>query len=357
MRKYVLLLSVVSSACSPGSEGTGENIDLGATGTTFDSEGGSSSGGSGTSTGEEPDIPTTGGGSTGGEGGGGETTGDAAMCGDGVVEGDEICDDGFEGNQPENMCTPGCIPAKCGDAYVQPSNGETCDDGAFNAAMPGYGQCSTSCVRESFCGDGVVQIEAGEECEPGGGGDGENCGAMCKLSPRLVFVTSAVFSGNMGGLAGADKHCNEAAAMQPGITGTYRAWLMVDGQSIEDRFPEFVEPVAWNFTNTSAGLLAKSFAELVAEGPAQPVAFTEAGDEMPMESVWTGITKDGVAAGGDCAQWTSEAGTAALIGYSGYLPNVGPDALKWKLERQWTDIGFKKTCNKKHPIYCLQVAD
>jgi hypothetical protein len=110
------------------------------------------------------------------------------MCGDGIVEGDEICDDGFEGNQPENMCTPGCIPAKCGDAYVQPSNGETCDDGAFNAAMPGYGQCSTSCVRESFCGDGVVQIEAGEECEPGGGGDGENCGAMCKLSPRLVFV-------------------------------------------------------------------------------------------------------------------------------------------------------------------------
>jgi len=36
MRKYVLLLSVVSSACSPGSEGTGEDVDLDATGTTFD---------------------------------------------------------------------------------------------------------------------------------------------------------------------------------------------------------------------------------------------------------------------------------------------------------------------------------
>ncbi len=358
MRKYVLLLSPLLIACGTVIEGTGENIDLGATGTTFDSEAEPGSGSSGTSTGEEPDIPTTSGGPTGGgEGEGGETTGAAAVCGDGIVEGEEMCDDGFESNQPWNMCTPNCTPAKCGDAYVQPSNGETCDDGPLNAAMPGYNECSTSCVRESFCGDGVIQIEAGEECEPGGGGDEKNCGAMCKLSPRLMFVTSAVFSGNMGGLAGADKHCNQAAAQQPGITGTYRAWLMVDGQSLADRFPEFVEPVAWHFTNTSAELLAKSFAELVAMGPAQPVAFTEGGDGLPKEFVWTGITKDGVAAGGDCAQWTSEAGSAALIGYTGYVPNVGPDALKWKLERQWTDYGVKKYCDEAYPIYCLQVAD
>ena len=49
----------------------------------------------------------------------------------------------------------------------------------------------------------------------------------------------------------------------------------------------------------AAGLLAKSFTELIEEGPAEPVAFTEAGDAVPEALVWTGITKDGVAAGGE----------------------------------------------------------
>lgn len=355
MRKYVLLFVGCLSGCAPVTEGTGEYVELSATETTFDSDTGSGSPGSGTSTGEDADIPTTSGGSTGG-GEGGETTGVAAACGDGVVEGEEICDDGAEANKLENLCLPDCTPATCGDGHVQPGNDETCDDGEFNAAMPAYNECSTQCVRESYCGDGVVQLEAGEECEPGGGGDDANCGAMCRLSPRLVFLTGVHFSGNIGGLAGADKHCNLAAAQQPGITGTYRAWLMVDGQSLEDRFPEFVEPVAWNFTNTSAGLLAKSFAELVAMGPAEPAAYTEGGDAVPEKPVRTGITKDGVAAGGDCGQWTSEVGTA-LVGYSGYVPNVGPAALQWRLERHWTDLGVELGCDAPLPFYCIQVAD
>ncbi|MBL8969218.1 MAG: hypothetical protein JNK56_01475 [Myxococcales bacterium] len=357
MRIDVLYLSILLAGCRTSIEGTGEIVDLGATETTFGTVATTQSPTATAESGAEPGIPTTSGGETGGGTGSGASSGAAPVCGDGVIEGDESCDDGIEANKNFNPCRADCQPATCGDGFVQVSNSETCDDGPLNTATPGYNECSTACVRATYCGDGIVQAEAGEECEPGGDDDADTCAAMCRHKPRLVFLTSAVYSGNLGGLAGADKRCNEFAAQQPGLTGSYRAWLLVDGQSLADRFPEFVAPATWNFTNTSAGLLAKSFTELIEEGPAEPVAFTEAGDAVPEALVWTGILKDGIAAGGDCAQWTSEAGSPALVGFSGYVPDLGPDALHWQLERQWTDKGLKRLCGEKHPIYCVQVAD
>lgn len=281
MRIDVLYLSILLAGCRTSIEGTGEIVDLGATETTFDTVATTQSPTATAESGAEPGIPTTSGGETGGGTGSGASSGAAPVCGDGVIEGDESCDDGIEANKNFNPCRADCQPATCGDGFVQVSNSETCDDGPLNTATPGYNECSTACVRATYCGDGIVQAEAGEECEPGGDDDADTCAAMCRHKPRLVFLTSAVYSGNLGGLAGADKRCNEFAAQQPGLTGSYRAWLLVDGQSLADRFPEFVAPATWNFTNTSAGLLAKSFTELIEEGPAEPVAFTEAGDAVP----------------------------------------------------------------------------
>lgn len=364
MKKYTLLLITLPLACSPVQDSPAQLTDMGATGTTFDSQTSPAPPPTESGDGEIPSIPTTGEPSTDASLTSSttatthETGGAPPVCGDGVVEGAEQCDDTYDANKPENPCTAECLLARCGDGHIQASNDEVCDDGPHNAATPGYGECSTACLRETYCGDGVVQSEAGEECEPGGGGgDVDTCGAMCRHAPRLVFVTSAKYSGDLDGLAGADKRCNELAAQQQDLTGTYRAWLMVDGQVLADRFPEFAEPVAWNFTNTAADLLAKSFADLIAHGPAQPIGFTEAGDPLPEAAVWTGITADGLAAGGDCGQWTSEAGSAALVGSSGYLPNVGPDALQWQIGRQWTDRNLKDPCFGVHHIYCVQVAD
>jgi len=338
---------------------------------------GSSSTGQTTSTGEEPgvpttdDVPTTGEASTSspasttstGTDNTGSTTGvvDPPMCGDGVVEGEEICDDGFEANELGNACSDDCTAGVCNDGIVQAVLGEACDDGPQNVAVPAYDQCSTACVRGGFCGDGVVQAEGGEECEPSGRPDDvKNCAAMCRYSPRIAFVTSASYTGGaFGGLAGADKVCNEFAAASPELGGTYRAWLLVDGQSLADRFPEFAEPaVAWNFTNMGADLLATSFAELVALGPARPIAYTESGAPLPEQWVWTNISEAGVAGGGDCAQWTSDQGAAALVGRTGFIPDAGPDADLWHAERQWTDYdSYKFFCNNSYHIYCLQVAD
>src|SRR5690606_15451769 len=144
------------------------------------------------------------------------------------------------------------------------------------------------------------------------------CPSMCRHAPRLVFLSSESFTGDLGGLAGADKRCTELAAASA-LGGSYRAWLLVDGQTLANRFPAFSgAPTAWNFMNTGNGLLAKSFEQLVAQGPAGPLAYTELGEVLAERYVWTNITAVGLAAGGDCGQWTGEVGVA-LVGHSGFV--------------------------------------
>lgn len=126
----------------------------------------------------------------------------ASVCGDGVVEGTESCDDGnnLGGDGCSASCTiqagyqctgsPSvCVPlAVCGDGIVQA--GEQCDDGnnvtgdgcdAACNVQAGY-QCTGTpsvCTSLAVCGDGIVQI--GEQCDDGNLANGDGCSATCKL--------------------------------------------------------------------------------------------------------------------------------------------------------------------------------
>src|SRR5262249_27131858 len=53
--------------------------------------------------------------------------------------------------------------------------------------------------------------------------------------PRRVFVTSLTYTGNLGGLAGADALC-QARADAAALGGTYKAWLADDSGSPATRF-------------------------------------------------------------------------------------------------------------------------
>ncbi len=93
-----------------------------------------------------------------------------AICGDGVVEGAEACDDGNLDNT--DACLNDCSAARCGDTWLQ-GGVEACDDG--NTA-DGDG-CSASCEEESACGDGVT--DPGEECDDGNGDPLDGCTNDC----------------------------------------------------------------------------------------------------------------------------------------------------------------------------------
>ncbi len=290
------------------------------------------------------------------------TAGPAPMveCGNWIVEDGEACDDGFGANQDKLACTSKCQKASCGDGFVQEVVGEACDDGPENVDMPDYEQCSTKCALGAHCGDGVIQPEEGEQCEPSPKLIGpSSCQSMCLYAPRLVFLTSKIFTGNLGGLAGTDERCNELAAASL-LGGSFRAWLLVDGQTLDVRFPELSgEAPDWNFTSMNNVLLAKGFKQLVGEGPDGALVYNELGEVMAEAKVWTNITALGHAAGGDCGQWTKDEGAgSALIGISGFHPDEGPEADAWQEQGLWTELeGAKASCIWKNHIYCIQVSD
>ena len=153
------------------------------------------SGGFPAATGGSPDMT---GGSANAVGGGPMTSsGEAAsggpatgVCGDGVVNAGEACDDGntVGGDGCSAECTveigwrcdpPGtpCINfPNCGDGIVD--DGEACDDGLRNDGH--YGGCNTDCTLAPHCGDGVIQTDH-EQCDPGMNVAGNGCTADCQL--------------------------------------------------------------------------------------------------------------------------------------------------------------------------------
>ncbi len=106
------------------------------------------------------------------------------VCGDGVVTGFEVCDDGTENNTGGfGMCNADClgIGPYCGDGVVDPEH-EACDLGELNVGS--YDGCNADCTLGPHCGDGIPNGED-EECDAGdaNGADGSSCRADCTLAP------------------------------------------------------------------------------------------------------------------------------------------------------------------------------
>lgn len=75
-------------------------------------------------------------------------------CGNGIVSGDEECDDANAVDT--DACLSTCVLARCGDGVL--ATFEACDDGN---TIDSDG-CTNACTKPT-CGDGIVQ--AGEECD------------------------------------------------------------------------------------------------------------------------------------------------------------------------------------------------
>lgn len=136
---------------------------------------------------------------------------EAGACGDGVIAGREVCDDGnrVDGDgcsalclveprytcvgQP-SVCSPvGPTPVEpiCGDGRVDAP--ETCDDGGTIAGDGCGGDCRTELgyvctgapsvcseiVGTAFCGNGIV--ETGETCDDGDATAADGCSATCQV--------------------------------------------------------------------------------------------------------------------------------------------------------------------------------
>jgi len=95
------------------------------------------------------------------------------VCGDGNLEGAEVCDDGNTGDG--DGCSQTCRSNEtCGNDILDGAVGEKCEDGN---SVGGDG-CSAYCTVEA-CSNGVLDV--GELCDDGNLVAGDGCSALCWL--------------------------------------------------------------------------------------------------------------------------------------------------------------------------------
>jgi fibro-slime domain-containing protein len=101
-------------------------------------------------------------------------------CGDAVLNGDEACDNGINADGytlSDTACAPGCVlPPWCGDGQIDAMFSEECDPG--NGAAGAETGCLTDCTFGARCGDGVLNGE--EECDDGDRQNNDGCNVNCR---------------------------------------------------------------------------------------------------------------------------------------------------------------------------------
>jgi len=159
-------------------------------------------------------------------------------------------------------------------------------------------------------------------------------------NPMGFFVTSTNMGkgADLGGLEGADKHC-QALAASVGAGGTWRAYLSTSGASpvnARDR----IGSGPW--VNANGLTIASNVEELHGSNRlAKVTALTEKGEEVKgrgdtpnQHDILTGSAPDGKAMAGDndttCGNWTKSGEGSAIVGHSDRMGlNEEPPAKSW----------------------------
>lgn len=290
-----------------------------------------------------------------------DTTGGISGCGDGVVDPDEACDDGFTGNNDSLFCKADCTLNVCGDGKVF-VGWELCDQGAGNSDE--YGSlCSSQCEPGARCGDHKLQTKY-ETCDLGldnGGAKGDEqgilCDASCRAQQRRGFVTAATFTGDLGGLFGADLKCRTAAAAA-GLPEPERfhAFLSTGDLDAKDRFEAVA--VGLPYVLVTGKKFADSLAALLAAGPlGEGVAVTETGAALYSKRVATNTAPGGVHFSPDqhCQEWTSaDVAYKARVGLNA-VPVDSPQWPEWQAMQAWTGATSFQCDKKDLHLYCLEI--
>lgn len=171
-------------------------------------------------------------------------------------------------------------------------------------------------------------------------------GAVAQQSDMTFFITSAGLGkgADLGGLAGADRHCQALAAAVGAGNKTWRAYLSTQGQgavNARDR----IGRGPWK--NAKGEVIAKDVAELHGKNKlTKQTALSEKGtpvkgrgDAPNMHDILTGSQPDGTAfTGADdrtCGNWTKSGQGVAIVGHSDRMGLRDDDA-----SRSW---------NSSHP--------
>lgn len=159
---------------------------------------------------------------------------------------------------------------------------------------------------------------------------------------KSVFVTRTFWGGDLGGIAGADAACQKEAS-DAQLEGRFLAWMSDDTVSPSTRFSKIG---AYHTTDSSRGLIASSYTELITSGPRLPIIYSADGRLSVDGQVWTGTQPNGTRGlSTNCRNWTSsesgQTGTPGRIRFG----------TTWQY---WTESPFNVGCQFVARVYCFQ---
>ncbi len=150
---------------------------------------------------------------------------------------------------------------------------------------------------------------------------------------KLIFVTDGSWSGDLGGLSGADAKCN-AEAKTRNFTGTFQALLGSNEGTPERRSIHYPLP----YLRVGDGEdLNSDFHDLFSSGGLNN--FATSSDKFP----WTGLNGNGTLTGNNCNGWSDS--TSSYGGTIGWTRVVASP--------EWLALATRN-CDVVGPIYCIE---
>lgn len=164
----------------------------------------------------------------------------------------------------------------------------------------------------------------------------------------FVSSTGSGSGGNLGGLAGADKHCQTLAAKAGAGNRTWRAYLSASGPDVHAR--DRIGSGPWH--NAKGVLIASNVAELHSEKANinNDTALDEQGRTINAQGapnrhdILTGSTAEGRATTTTCQNWTSSSSEhSAMLGHHDRLTFGKPGS-------PWNSAHPSKGCSQENLV-------
>ncbi|MCD6478004.1 MAG: hypothetical protein J7K87_03300 [Candidatus Aenigmarchaeota archaeon] len=230
----------------------------------------------------------------------------------------------------ENVCES-AIDSKCDIDYpVNACSGGLCNYWVKKEKANCQSGQSCYCEYQQSCNCGI------DKCENENG---------CIVTPyRIIFVTSEVYNGSLGGLSGADAKCQELAS-NAGLSGTFVALLSDSNTDARNRISNCY------LKNTHGDVISTDCDDLWDGSIENAINYDENGNLIANGYyVWTGSNKTGqYEENNSCRDWTSD-----KDGWTtGDDEDFGHLGLSNENSFNWVDI-ISSGCNNKNRLYCVQ---
>jgi hypothetical protein len=171
--------------------------------------------------------------------------------------------------------------------------------------------------------------------------EGENGPDSVPDGSLRIFVTSQSYTGNLGGIIGANSLC-ATAATNAGLVKTYKALLSAPGNFAKNRLT--TDASIYTVSSTGPRRVADSLNALFNTNIIDLKAEIRYDEftAFTTNTAWTGTDAYGeVGTTGNCSSWTSSSGAD--------LGTVGDSTAT---SASWTEFQ-QDNCNQSHSLYCI----